>query len=90
MSETQQEENAMSGLQTRKVGIKFGALAAPIAEQLEQQGSRLRSPDVTLVQDWADAIARLSIAGILTEAETHRARGRIMKRLDVVDAEVNS
>jgi hypothetical protein len=62
-------------------GITFGALAPPLSEQLAEQGFTARKASIKRWQDFADYITRLSIAGFLSEVETHRARSRLIKRM---------
>lgn len=59
-----------------RVQVTFGALADPLARQLGLPSRRLR-----YLQECADGIVALSIGGLLTDAETHRARQRLMKRI---------
>lgn len=59
--------------------IRFGGLAPPIAEQVAEQG--LVMADAPVIQADADAIVRLTIRGLLTAAEKHRARKRLMRKI---------
>ena len=61
--------------------IEFGAMAAPIDEQLRDQGLRLDIEEVALwaLQCDADGVARLFVRGILTETEVHKAKNRILQ-----------
>ena len=61
-------------------GITLGALSDPIEQQLQRQGFTLRDR-AKLLQAHANAITRLRIAGILTEAEAGRARKRLMREI---------
>ena len=63
----------------RVLGIRFGAVAAPITEQLAQQDLKLEAIEGVRVQANADAITRLHLHGMLTDHEAHRARRRLMK-----------
>lgn len=68
----------------REIGIEFGALAPPILDQLRAQGVRasiLSSVDALKYQKDADAIVRLSVRGLLTDAEKKAARRRLLKAL---------
>ncbi len=58
-------------------GIVFGALAPKLYRQLHTPPS----PDLERLQAHADAITRLMIAGLLSDAEAHRARRRLAKRI---------
>lgn len=63
------------------LGIKFGALSKPIAEQIADAGFVMDEANAERWQFCADAIVRLSLAGVLTDAAMHQARRRLMKRL---------
>ncbi len=67
---------------TEKFGITFGALAPSLAEQLDR-----KPKDVELWQKHADAICRLSLHGLLSEAETRRSRLRLLKVMATASAE---
>lgn len=68
------------------VELTFGALADPIGYQLERQGLALPDAERDRLQPLADAITRLSLHAILTDAEMARARRRLAKRvLSVVE-----
>lgn len=65
----------------RRLSISFGALSFRIEEQLKAQGLRLDLdplPRQHLQQD-VDEVARLRVRGVLTEAESDRARKRIFQ-----------
>lgn len=65
-----------------KVGLAFGAMVAPIANQLRDQGFMPR--ENRLLDVWqrsADSITRLSIHGLLTQTEAHRARSRLLSQI---------
>ncbi len=69
------------GVSTRNLRIQLGALCPPIDEQLWDQGLRL-DMDTTaraLLQRDTHEVTRLLVRGILTEAEAHKARKRIMQ-----------
>lgn len=57
-------------------GIVFGALAPQLYVQLSLPRRRLR-----YLQECADGITTLAIGGLLSDGETHRARRRLMKRI---------
>jgi hypothetical protein len=58
------------------IHIIFGALAPPLCEQLG-----VEAKNVKILQGHADAITRLSVVGLMTGAEVHRARTRLIKML---------
>ena len=62
------------------IQISFGALSEPISDQLQSQGLCLDlSPlNRACFQRDADAVTRLHIRSILTEAEARKARKRII------------
>lgn len=64
-----------------KLGITFGALAPKIVEQLKEQKFTAARIAITRAQNDADAVARLSVRGMLSDGETRNARRRILKRL---------
>lgn len=61
--------------------IEFGAMAAPIDEQLRDQGLRLDIEPMArqLLQRDTHEVTRLFVRGILAEAEAHKARRRILQ-----------
>lgn len=58
------------------IGIRFGALCPPLAEQLQLPRRRLR-----YLQECADGITALAVGELLTAAEVRRARRRLLKRI---------
>ncbi len=62
------------------LGITFGALSPRIKEQLPA-AVKIKLMDLIHIQKDADAIARLSIRGILSDSETRNARRRVMKEI---------
>jgi len=67
---------------SRPVGIHFGALCAPIVQQLLEQEVTAIPDNINQLQDYANSITMLYIHGILTELETHNARKRLMKKIN--------
>ena len=61
-------------------GIEFGALSDDIEVQLQRQGFTL-GDRAERTQRWANEICSLRIHGLLTEAESDRARKRLWKEL---------
>lgn len=62
-----------------KLKLQFGALRAPLAEQLTAAGVTCDpGDDASRWQEFADAIALLSIHSLITDGETHRARRRLL------------
>jgi hypothetical protein len=61
--------------------IEFGALSPRIDEQLRDQGLRLDMKPMARqsLQRDIECVTRLFVRGILTEAEAHKARRRIMQ-----------
>lgn len=59
-----------------KISVQFGAFAPPLREQVGVRGIQ-----ATRLQRDADAITRLAVRGLLSDAETGRARRRLMKRI---------
>lgn len=58
-----------------QVTINYGATAPALVDQLEPQGQTLPNPD-----KWEElrvALLRLSFSGVLTEAMTEKAFGRL-------------
>ena len=66
-------------MKRKQVTITLGALAPPLAQQLE--GVKFDG-DLWILQKDADAISRLAVRGFLTPAEAGRARKRFMKTLE--------
>lgn len=68
-------------MRKQRVEIHVGALVPSISEQLAEQGLRLPHDDAKNYQGWADALVRLSIAGLVTERERSKVGQRIVKAL---------
>ncbi len=64
-------------MRRQNFGLSFGALAPPLIEQVPE----LAALDALKFQQDADAITRLAVRGLLTEAEVHRARQRLVTRI---------
>lgn len=69
------------GVIAARLTLAFGALAPPIRDQLAEQGFALPRIKLAAIEQHAKGITWLSIAGLLTEAETRRARQRLIKRV---------
>jgi len=65
----------------KKFEMRFGAFVPTLAAQIEQQGFKLRRIDVAHHQRDVDAVTRLAVRGILSEAESRRARQRLVNRI---------
>jgi hypothetical protein len=66
------------------VQLTFGALAAPLVEQLHSQGLAVLDCDAARLdhlQRDADALVRLVIRGVLTESAATVARRKLMKEV---------
>lgn len=61
--------------------VSFGALSPPIDEQLREQGLKLDMDPLLRghLQRDADEVTRLRVRCILTEAESDKARKRILQ-----------
>lgn len=64
-----------------RLSVSFGALSPPIDEQLRQQGLKLDMDPLLRrhLQRDADEVTRLRVRCILTEAESDKARKRIIR-----------
>lgn len=66
-----------------KYQLRFGALSPPLHEQVnEQTDMGLTADDLVKEQMLATSIVTLLLHSILTETEVHKARKRLMKRID--------
>lgn len=66
--------------EARALEIHFGALAPHIADQIEAQGL----PAIADAEHYEldrKAINRLRIRSVITDADAHRANGRLFKRI---------
>lgn len=61
--------------------LTFGAMALPIIAQLREQGFGLSGQDSLHFQKDHDAIARLSIRGLITKSELRKAQARLIKAI---------
>lgn len=57
---------------SKEIGLHFGALSKPIADQLAEQGFKTQAN----FQTPSDYITKLFVMGYLTESETKKARQR--------------
>lgn len=71
----------MSDTPSIKWGLRFGALCPPIIEQITEQGLGISARLVAHYQKDVDAIIRLTVRGVITDGEAHRAKTRLMKRI---------
>ena len=62
-----------------KLRVRFGALSPPLHEQLSEFG--LSKEDLKWQQKLADAISLCNVHFVITDAETRKARQRLMKQL---------
>lgn len=72
------------GVNHPRLTVAFGAMAPPLAEQLETGGLgplRFDPNKLQLAQRFADAITLTKVHGILSEAEAKRARLRLVRWL---------
>ncbi len=61
------------------IGLHFGAMCDPIKKQLAEQGFTQVPRMLERWQLAADAVVRLSIAGLLSQKEADNARKRLVK-----------
>ena len=71
----------MSSIQQGRLRIIFGATAENLSRQIEAVGLDGDSNAVDDLQRYADAVTLLSVQGVLSEGEAHKARQRLMKRI---------
>ena len=62
-----------------KLKLKFGAMAPKLKDQIRDAGFRFHYKDVEQWQADADAIARLSIRGLLSDSQTASSRQRLTR-----------
>lgn len=65
----------------RDLTLRFGALAPTLKVQLSSAGFRIEHDPVEWWQRLADAVMLLSCQDMLSDAETRRARKRLLKRI---------
>lgn len=70
-------------------GLSFGAFAAPIREQLEEQGLAATGISPEIADELKNALIFSLVNGLLTDSEIRKAHQRLMKRLKVVKKEAN-
>lgn len=61
------------------IEIVFGAVCDPIDKQLREQGHPLKTASV--FQKDADALTRLAVRGLLTDAQVRQARKKLLRRI---------
>ena len=61
--------------------IVFGAMAPDIGQQLAYQGLTAKPRAIDQWQKDADAITRLAVRGMLSDAERERVRRRLLKTI---------
>lgn len=64
-----------------KISIQFGAMAMPIAQQLNFQGIKCLKTDLIHWQADADAITRLAVRGLLSDSRIRYARQRLLQNI---------
>ena len=64
-----------------KLELTFGAMVPSLEQQLGYQGIKAKHGLVLHWQRDADAIARLSCRGFLSDGETRQARRRLLKAI---------
>ena len=64
-----------------QVALSFGALVPRISEQLSDQKLKAKTNNIIHWQRDADAITRLIIGGLLTDAQARNARRKLLKRI---------
>lgn len=62
-----------------KLEITFGAMAPTIADQLKRQGAEAAGQLLNQWQRDSKAITRLAVRCLLSEAEVHKARRRLLR-----------
>jgi len=65
----------------RSFSIQLGALAPKLTEQFANSGVHINPKLLAHWQKDQDAIARLAIRGLLSDAETRKARERLCKKI---------
>lgn len=66
------------------LSLVFGAMAAPLTDQLNEQGfgpDDISSKDVLMYQKDADSITRLAVRGLIPEGVVRSARQRLLTRI---------
>ena len=67
---------------SKKLEIHFGAIADPIATQLENQGFKFAKEKVQIFQKELDSITRLRFGShILTDSMADKCYGKLMKAI---------
>lgn len=67
---------------TITLSLHFGATAAPLKEQLKKTtGATWADDALDHLQKDADSITRLFIRGLITDAQAHRARQKLMNKI---------
>lgn len=67
----------------KSFSIHLGALAPKLTKQFETAGVSMNPALVAHWQKDQDAIARLSVRGLLSDAETIKARERLCKKIRI-------
>jgi hypothetical protein len=70
------------------IALCFGALAPSLRSQFSELGVKATPQQLTRWQAQADAIVRLFFGKLLTEAEVHKCRKRLMKQITEDLAEI--
>ena len=64
-----------------KVAITFGGMAPRISEQLEGQGCKAKTEDMVAWQRDAEAITRLCVRGLISDAAATSARRKLLQAI---------
>ena len=62
-----------------QISLHFGAMAAPLSEQL--QGCDIDTNDLNHFQKDADAIVRLAVRGLITDSTKTSAHRKLIKNI---------
>lgn len=68
-------------MKDQKIGIRFGAMAPSIKEQIKEQGFKIDPTDCAHLQKDAEAITRLRIRGLLTDSACKSAHDKLFKKI---------
>jgi len=65
----------------KTIGLHFGALSDPIANQLEAQGFSFDHKEVRYLQKVSESLVSVSLAGLLPDGAIEKARQKLYKKV---------
>ena len=76
-------------MEQKQFGIHFGAMCDPISKQIKSQGLKFNKSDMDHFEKQAEAIFRLKISSLISEAIAKKAQNKLFKKITTHVNKVN-